>query len=319
MVLQGFELRYTDWARSIYWVPRHALDKHVKEQLDLTSNMQDAQLLMLFFAPFHVDPADYAHILEHSTRYHHDIQGFDQVIQILHGPYLPGLANNSRIQRLIKQNMLRLVVWQDFQWPTGDATAPYIDQFLIQNYVLLAFWGQSNVRILLNDPDEYVATVNGQRFRDLFLHGNCLHAYRQEVQLTIGRVPYYCSNCRADKEIPIWRQDDFRDTLMRYTATPESLPFDRHFNDTTSVPGWAERKALVNPNRMMLTFYVHAGAYFDFQSQLTNSDLIPSDCCHLLHFENMVRARVSGIASKSLPMLHMEQWLWWLAGSQPHL
>ncbi|KAK9785426.1 hypothetical protein WJX73_004424 [Symbiochloris irregularis] len=79
----GFELRYNDWERGSYWVPRHALDRHVRGQDDFTQDMHDAQLIMVFFAPFHETPSDFADILEQSVRYHHEIQGFDQVIQVL--------------------------------------------------------------------------------------------------------------------------------------------------------------------------------------------------------------------------------------------
>ncbi|KAK9801938.1 hypothetical protein WJX73_007345 [Symbiochloris irregularis] len=169
----GFELRYNDWERAAYWVPRHALDRHVVDQAKFATDKHDAKLIIVFFAPFNVLPDEFACRLEQATRYHQEVQGFDQVIQMLHGPYLSTLASNAGIQTLVKQGFLRLVVWQEFQWPAGVAQ-PYIDQFLMYNFILLAFWGRmANVRILLNDPDEYVATFNGQRFRDLFLeeHG----------------------------------------------------------------------------------------------------------------------------------------------------
>ncbi|PNH08448.1 hypothetical protein TSOC_004975 [Tetrabaena socialis] len=168
----------------------------------------DAAVSYIVVSPsFGLSAAEYVALLLHHMRYHAAF-GVDRYLVYTEGPGTPDLAADPRVQALVREGRLRIVVWDELPhfFDVDDVGAyvrhPYAAQSLIYNHALVALWAEAAVAAVV-DLDEYLMTARKTTLQRVMQ--DCSGDGEEGggapvVSLQVLRRVGYCTGCQPTAE-----------------------------------------------------------------------------------------------------------------------
>ena len=275
---------------------------------------------------FGMEPHLAARFITQFVQYHTEVHGFHQVILLEHGPYLAELLKDQHTSLLVQSGLLEIIEYNQIMMHSPGR--PFMDKGIMYPFILLSFIEDPNVRILFTDYDEFISTLHGKRFVDLFRGGECL----QDAGIVhLAKPALYCKNCSGDSELEAWAGYDYQETLPRYTISPSE-----HFWDAATGNLSADKLKAVNaavnayrdvvdPTDVPLTYF--SGSNEPRMRGVYTGDI---NCTSVRHLEHRLGQSIAQNRAEELNLVfseghgddwagpdglgsqpHDEAWLWW--------
>eukprot|EP01024_Parvocaulis_polyphysoides_P014245 TRINITY_DN1576_c0_g1_i2.p1 TRINITY_DN1576_c0_g1~~TRINITY_DN1576_c0_g1_i2.p1 ORF type:complete len:483 (+),score=1.91 TRINITY_DN1576_c0_g1_i2:43-1449(+) len=235
-----FELHMSTFKRYHYFSHSMA-QKSQKYQLPRLSR---PQLIFVLAGPFYekfykgVEPKYIARVLAHHIHYHITYMAVDKYVIYCREHFIKIFLEDKDIKRQVLHGVVTVVLWQEIP---NHYNKRYALQPTMISHAVLVHWG-SNVRLLLGDVDEFVATPIPQTN----LH-TLIYMCNVKQLSYIYREEYQCEKCIQNPQLQerqLWQGDVFqRQPLVYYNSK-------KLFEDKNNPKGF------VDPNKVCTWSYV---------------------------------------------------------------